>query len=70
MPERDIIAISSIDVYQHCVDAGLADGSRVVAFPRQPLPLDETAPLRQGPYPGGSAEHDNTAMEAALDGVF
>lgn len=61
-----IIAISSMDVYQHCVDAGLADFSGVVAFPSQPLPLSEDAPLRSGPYPGGSTDHDNTAMEAAL----
>src|SRR3954464_9178485 len=63
---RRIIAISSMDVYQHCVDAGLADFSGVVAFPSQPLPLGEHAPLRTGPYPGGSDAHDNTAMEAAL----
>jgi nucleoside-diphosphate-sugar epimerase len=25
--------------------------------------------LREGPYPGGSADHDNTAMEAALIGA-
>ncbi len=63
---RRIVAISSIDVYQLCVEAGLADFSGVVPFPSQPLPLDEGAPLRSGPYPGGSAAHDNTAMEAAL----
>jgi excisionase family DNA binding protein len=61
-----IVAVSSMDVYQYCVDAGLGDGSGVIALPHQPLPLDETAPLRRGPYPGGSAEHDNVAMEAAL----
>jgi nucleoside-diphosphate-sugar epimerase len=61
-----IVAISSMDVYQHCVDAGLADFSGITPFPRTPIPLDETAPLRAGPYPGGSAAHDNTAMEAAL----
>jgi len=61
-----IVAISSIDVYQYCVDAGLGDGSGAIALPRQPLPLDESAPLRCRPYPGGSAEHDNVAMEAAL----
>jgi nucleoside-diphosphate-sugar epimerase len=55
-----------MDVYQHCVDAGLADFSGVVPFPTTPLPLDEAAPLRHGPYPGGSAEHDNVAMEEAL----
>jgi nucleoside-diphosphate-sugar epimerase len=61
-----IIAVSSMDVYQHGVDAGLADGSGIVPFPRQGVPLDETAPLRRAPYPGGSARHDNVAMEAAL----
>jgi nucleoside-diphosphate-sugar epimerase len=61
-----IIAVSSMDVYQHCVDAGLADSSGVVPFPSQPLPLDEDAPLRSRPYPGGSADHDNAAMEGAL----
>lgn len=25
---RQVVAISSIDVYQHCVDAGLADGTQ------------------------------------------
>jgi len=63
-----IIAVSSMDVYAHCIDAGLADGSGVVAMPPQPLPIDEDAPLRDTPYPGGSAAHDNVAMEAALDG--
>jgi nucleoside-diphosphate-sugar epimerase len=63
---RSIVAVSSIDVYQHCVDAGMADGSGTVAFPPQPLPIDENAPLRMRPYPGGSAAHDNVAMEAAL----
>lgn len=61
-----IVAISSMDVYQHCVDAGLADFSGIATFPSQPLPLNEDAPLRTGPYPGGSAEHDNTAMEREL----
>jgi nucleoside-diphosphate-sugar epimerase len=37
-----------------------------VAFPAEPLPLREDAPLRRGSYPGGSAAHDNTAMETAL----
>lgn len=52
-----IVAISSIDVYQHSVDAGLADFSGAVAFTAASLPLDELAPLRVGPYPGGSAQH-------------
>lgn len=64
-----IIAISSIDVYQHCVEAGMADGSGAVALARQPLPLTEEAPLRTAPYPGGSPAHDNIAMEATLHDV-
>ena len=61
-----LIAVSSMDVYQHCVHAGMADGSGIVPLPPQPLPLDENAQLRDKPYPGGSAGHDNVAMEAAL----
>jgi nucleoside-diphosphate-sugar epimerase len=64
-----IVAISSMDVYQHCVDAGLADGSGAQVFARDPVPLPESARLRTGPYPGGSPEHDNVAMEAALYGA-
>lgn len=63
------IAVSSMDVYAHCVHAGLADGSGIVAMPPQPLPITEDAPLRERPYPGGSPAHDNVAMETALDGV-
>jgi nucleoside-diphosphate-sugar epimerase len=66
---RQIVAISSIDVYQHCVDAGLADGSGAQILSRDPIPLAETARLRQGPYPGGSPEHDNVAMERGLRGA-
>jgi len=61
-----LVAISSIDVYQHAVDAGMGDGSGIIPLPRQAIPIDEDAPLRDGPYPGGSATHDNVAMEAAL----
>jgi nucleoside-diphosphate-sugar epimerase len=61
-----VVAISSVDVYQHTVEAGIGDGSGAVPFPRQPLPLDETAPLRDGPYPGAHPGHDNVAMEEAL----
>jgi nucleoside-diphosphate-sugar epimerase len=60
------VAISSIDVYQHAVDAGIADGSGTIPLPRQPIPIDEDAPLRNGPYPGGSEAHDNAAMEKEL----
>ena len=61
-----VVAISSVDVYQHAVHAGMGDGSGTVRLPRQPIPIDEDAPLREVPYPGGSAAHDNAAMEAAL----
>jgi len=64
-----IVAISSMDVYQHCVEAGLGDGSGVVALPRQPLPLHESSPLREGRVPGESGAHDNVLMEAALHGA-
>jgi nucleoside-diphosphate-sugar epimerase len=61
-----IVAVSSMDVYRHCVDAGMGDGSGAVALPAQTLPLDEDAPLRRAPYPGAPPGHDNVAMEAAL----
>jgi nucleoside-diphosphate-sugar epimerase len=61
-----VVAISSVDVYQHAVEAGIGDGSGVVQFPSQPIPIDEDAPLRSTPYPGGSDSHDNAAMEATL----
>ncbi len=61
-----LIAISSCDVYQAGVDAGLGDGSGFTLLPRNPLPIDEDAPRRQGPYPGAAAGHDNVEMEDAL----
>ena len=61
--------ISSGDVYQHAVDAGISDGSGIIPLPRQTIPIGENARLRDAPYPGGSAAHDNVAMEAALDGA-
>jgi len=64
-----IVAVSSMDVYQHCVDAGIGDGSGTMAMPSQPIPIREDAPLRQGPYPGASPTHDNLAMETALAGA-
>ena len=64
-----VVAVSSMDVYEHCVHAGIADGSGVVPLPPQRLPLFEDAPLRDKPYPGGSPEHDNVAMEGALGGA-
>lgn len=64
-----VVAVSSIDVYQHAIEAGMADGSGTIPLPRQPIPIDEDAPLRKHPYPGGSAAHDNAAMEEALQDV-
>ncbi len=63
---KHVVAISSIDVYQHAVDAGLGDGSGIIPLSRQAIPIDEDAPLRNAPYPGGSAGHDNAAMEDVL----
>ncbi len=62
-----VIAISSMDVYQHGVDAGVANGDGMLAMAVDPIPLDEDARRRVGPYPGGSASHDNVAMEDALE---
>lgn len=66
-----VVAVSSMDVYRHCVDAGIGDGSGARALPRDPLPLDEDAMLRDGPYPGAretddGGVHDNVAMERVL----
>jgi nucleoside-diphosphate-sugar epimerase len=60
-----IVAVSSIDVYRHCAAAGV-DGNEPLELPLDPLPLDEGAPKRSGPSPGGGTSHDNVAMEAAL----
>jgi nucleoside-diphosphate-sugar epimerase len=61
-----VIAISSMDVYQHGIDSGVADGGGMLAMAVDPIPLDEEARRRVGPYPGGTAAHDNVAMEDAL----
>jgi nucleoside-diphosphate-sugar epimerase len=62
-----VVAISSLDVYRHCVEAGIGDGSGAVALPSEPLPLrEDRSALRDGPYPGAHPGHDNVAMEAAL----
>jgi nucleoside-diphosphate-sugar epimerase len=62
-----VVAISSMDVYQHGVDSGVADGGGLLALSVDPIPLREDARRRVGPYPGGSAAHDNVAMEDALE---
>jgi nucleoside-diphosphate-sugar epimerase len=64
-----IVAISSLDVYRHCVEAGIGDGTGAAALPAEPVPLrEDRSALRDAPYPGAYAGHDNVAMEAALHG--
>lgn len=64
---EQVIGISSMDVYRHCMEAGIGDASAAVALPSEPLPMREDASaLRGGPYPGAREGHDNVAMEAAL----
>jgi nucleoside-diphosphate-sugar epimerase len=63
-----IVAVSSMDVYRHCAAAGV-DGNEPAELPFDPLPLDEAAPKRSGPSPGGGTAHDNVAMERALHGA-
>lgn len=63
-----LVAVSSIDVYRHCADAGV-DGNEPTALARDLLPLHEDAPRRTGPSPGGGMAHDNVAMEDALCGA-
>lgn len=65
---RQIVAVSSIDVYRHCALAGIDD--HVPAdLPLDLLPLTEHAPRRTAPSPGGGTAHDNVAMEDALHGA-
>lgn len=63
-----LVAVSSIDVYRHCADAGV-DGYKPTALARDLLPLHEDAPRRSGPSPRGGVAHDNVAMEDALGGA-
>jgi nucleoside-diphosphate-sugar epimerase len=63
---RQVIVISSLDVYRRCVETGIGDGSGAVPLPQDPVPLDEDAPLRDRPYPGARPGHDNVAAERAL----
>jgi len=62
-----IVAVSSMDVYRHCADAGV-DDNPPAELARDPLPLSEDSPRRAGPSPGSGARHDNVAMEDALAG--
>jgi nucleoside-diphosphate-sugar epimerase len=61
-----VVAISSVDVYQHGIEAGLGDGTGTLAMSVDPLPLTEDSRRRTGPYPGAAPGHDNVAMEDAL----
>jgi nucleoside-diphosphate-sugar epimerase len=62
-----VVAISSVDVYQHGVDSGMGDGTGTLALTVDPIPLREDARRRVGPYPGAAPGHDNVAMEEALE---
>lgn len=62
-----VVAISSVDVYQHGVDSGMGDGSGTLTLTVDPIPLREDARRRVAPYPGATPEHDNVAMEDALE---
>jgi len=61
---RQVVAVSSIDVYRHCADAGV-DDHPTAELARDPLPLIEDAPKRDET----SKTHDNVAMEAELTGA-
>ena len=63
---RQIIAVSSMDVYRHCALAGV-DDHPPAELPADALPLSETAPRREARSPGDP--HDNVAMEDALEGA-
>ncbi len=63
-----VMAVSSMDVYRHCADAGV-DGHEPAELARDPLPLREDAPRRTEPSPVSGATHDNVAMEDALGGA-
>ncbi len=61
-----LVVVSSCDVYQAYVDAGLGDGSGRKLLPPTPLPIFESSPRRIEPYPGATSGHDNVAMEDAV----
>jgi nucleoside-diphosphate-sugar epimerase len=63
-----VVAVSSMDVYRHSAVAGV-DGHTPLELPLDALPLDESAPRRTGPSPGGGTRHDNVAAEDALHGA-
>jgi nucleoside-diphosphate-sugar epimerase len=61
-----LVAISSVDVYQYLIQAGLGDGSGKTLLASQTLPITEDAELRTCPYPGAKDQHDNAAAERVL----
>ena len=61
-----LVVVSSCDVYQAYVDAGLGDGSGRKLLPPTPLPISEDSPRRTEPYPGAVSGHDNVAMEDSV----
>lgn len=63
---RQVVAVSSMDVYRHCALAGVDDHSPA-ALPADALPLPETAPRREARSRDDC--HDNVAMEDALGGA-
>jgi len=65
---RQIIAVSSMDVYRHCSVAGV-DGQTPLELALDPLPLPESAPRRSAQSPSRGARHDNVAAEDALHGA-
>lgn len=70
-----VVAISSMDVYQYLLDAGIGHPNSGTPVASGPLPVREDDPLRTTPYPGaeevtGGGVHDNTAMESALAAGF
>ncbi len=65
---RQIVAVSSMDVYRHCAVAGV-DDHVPLELALDPLPLAESAPRRTGPSAGGGSHHDNVAAEDALHGA-
>ena len=63
-----IVAVSSIDVYRHCANAGV-DDHPVTPFPVDAIPLSEESPRRTEPSPTQGRRRDNVAMEDALHGA-
>lgn len=65
-----VVALSSCDVYQASLDAGMGDGRYRSTLSAYRLPISEDAPLRSDPFPLPDGflpfDHDNAAMERVL----